>query len=900
MPDARQRDRNGSSGSRADSLDAYRRKRDFARSPEPQGEAGADSDQAFGFVIQKHAARRLHYDLRLLIGGTYKSWAVAKGPSLDPGDKRLAIRVEDHPAEYGNFEGVIPPGEYGGGTVMLWDRGSWSFVPSGGKRGATETPAAALEKGRLKLELDGEKLKGGWALVRMGGKRGEEGRNWLLIKEKDAAARPGEAEDFLAAHDRSVASVRSMDEIAADRDRVWQPGEGEVTGDPAVADPAAQGAGDDRAAASPDPAAIPGAREAAMPGFIAPQLAQAGDKPPRGGDWLHEIKVDGYRLQIHIDNRKGKVRVFTRNGKDWSDRFPDLARAAAALPADHAVIDGEITVEEAGGVPSFAALQQALAGERPDAPTFYAFDLLHLDLYDLRNAALADRKAALRALLEAAGQPGPFRFSDEFAADGERVFAHACRFALEGIVSKKRDAPYRSGRQRTWRKTKCVARQEFVIAGYSPSTTGARRIGSLLLAYHDEAGRLVYAGRVGTGFSERESAGLREMLDARRRSDSPLDHSPVPLPKGLVWTEPELVCEAEYRTWTEDGLVRQAAYKGLREDKPAAEVGLEGTGPPPADVSSGRASSAGSGTTSAGAGPGATLSHPDRLLYPEAGLTKLGLAEYWQTVAEAALPEIAGRPLSLVRCPSGVGGECFYQKHIMAGLAAAVRRLPIREAEGRQDYMAIDDLAGLLALVQMGTLEVHSWGARADDIERPDRLVFDLDPGDGVAWQAVVEAALEVRTRLADLGLESLCKTTGGKGLHVVAPIRRRHGWGAVKAFCRALAEAMAADAPRRFVATAAKSGRKGRIYVDYLRNARGATAICPYSPRAKANAPVAAPVGWDEVPHLHAADQYGVANMARRIAGPAGNPWAAIGEIRQSLTVKALRGLGLDPDKPE
>jgi bifunctional non-homologous end joining protein LigD len=644
-----------------------------------------------------------------------------------------------------------------------------------------------------------------------------------------------------------------------------------------------------------------------MPGFVRPQLARSGDKPPRGGEWLHEIKIDGYRLQLHID--RGDVRAFTRRGKDWTERFPELARAASGLPVDSAVIDGEVSVIAMGGVPSFAALQQRLSGERPGRLAYYAFDLLHLNGRDLRDCALADRKSALRQLLDAAGNPEPFLFSRHFEAEGARVFDHACRFALEGIVSKKRDAPYRSGRQRTWRKTKCVARQEFVIAGYSKPSTGREGIGSLVLACHDADGRLVYAGRVGTGFGEQESADLRRALDNRRMAACPLDDSPVPLPKGLVWARPDLVCEIEFRSWTEDGLVRQGAYKGLREDKPPEEVGPEAPGHGSAGKGAGSGSGSGSGSgKESPAVAGVTLSHPDRLLFPQTGLTKLGLAQYWQIVAEAALPDIAGRPLSLVRCPSGIDGDCFFQKHAMAGLGDAVRRLPIREAEGKRDYLAVDGLAGLIQLVQLGTIELHGWGARAGDIERPDRLVFDLDPGEGVAWAAITAAADELHDRLDGLGLDSLCSTTGGKGLHVLVPLRPRHGWDAVKAFCRALAEAMAADSPKRYVTTAGKARRKGRIYIDYLRNARGATAILPYSPRARPGAPVAAPIGWEDLPFLQSAGQYSVDSMRRRIAGPGpagtesgpsrpNDPWAEIHGRDQALEPQAFRAVGLDPD---
>jgi bifunctional non-homologous end joining protein LigD len=891
VPDARRPGRGGSGSGdgRADDdrLAPYRARRDFSRSPEPRGEAPAHADGTF--VVHRHAARREHYDLRLAIGGTYKSWAVAKGPSVDPADRRLAVHVEDHPLEYGDFEGVIPEGEYGGGTVMLWDRGR--VAPESSKDGKPpDSLQAAYERGRLKLRLEGEKLAGVWALVRMTGKRGGDGRNWLLIKEKDEAARPGGADAFLREHDRSVATGRTVAEIARDRDRVWRPGEGEAA--PAAAgNPAGDAEGSDPSAV-PDPSAMKGARPADLPDFVPPQLAQARDAPPdRGGDWLHEIKFDGYRLQCRVE--RGQARIVTRRGRDWTDKFPVLARAAAAFPVENAIVDGEITVAEAGGVPSFAALQQALSGERPAATVYYAFDLLHLNGCDLRDAALIDRKTALAALLRAAGSPAPILYSEHFEAEGERVFRHACRFALEGVVSKKRGAPYRSGRQRTWIKTKCIERQEFVVAGFAKPSTGPRGIGSLALAYYDGEGRLTYAGRVGTGFTERMGADLRRALEERRAAESPLDRSPVEPPKDIVWVRPELVCEVEFRAWTDDGLLRQSAFKGLRDDKPAEEVALERP-----VAANGREAGAPRRAGRAEVA-GIALTHPDRVLAPDQGLSKLGLAEYWQSVAEAALPEIAGRPLSLVRCPSGRDGECFFQKHAMQGMPDAVRRVAIREDEGEQDHMAVDDAAGLVGLVQMGTLEIHAWGARADDVERPDRLVFDVDPDPDLGWDRVAAAAAELRDRLARLGLESVCKTTGGKGLHVVAPIRRAHRWPAVKAFARALAEAMAADAPERYLATAGKADRRGRIYVDYLRNARGATAVVAYSPRARPGAPVAAPVEWEEVAALGSARRYAVGTMPRRLAALGRDPWADLPRWRQGLTKRAFRALGLYPDDP-
>jgi bifunctional non-homologous end joining protein LigD len=852
-------------------LEQYRKKRDFERTPEPAPSEASKPGEGFSFVVQKHAARRLHYDFRLELNGVLKSWAVTKGPSLDPADKRLAVHVEDHPLEYGSFEGVIPRGQYGGGTVMIWDQGRWE--PEG-------DPEKSYAKGKLTFRLFGERLKGRWTLARMGGRAArEEGyKNWLLIKSHDEWARPGEG-DLLVEDDnvRSVTSGRTMAEIAEAVDRVWT-SEGEVS----PSDVAKQ-AGSVQVRKPPTwpfEIASLGAAAPELPEFIPPELATLADKPPAGQDWVHEIKFDGYRTQCRIENGRAVMR--TRTGLDWTDRFRHLAGAAERLPVSNAILDGEIVALEPSGVPSFALLQETLKTGPTDTLVYYVFDLLFLEDQDLRGIALQQRKSMLEALV--GDTEGPIRFSDHQLGSGPPFFESACRMALEGVVSKQMSAPYKSGRTRDWLKSKCVERQEFVIGGFTKPTAKVRGIGALLLGYYDD-GKLVYVGRVGTGFNEQTSRELREQLDGILADGPPFAALPAEAKRDAIWVAPRLVCEVEYRSWTHDGRLRHASYQGLREDRPPETVTLErsrGNGGG-ADEDAKQERSA----DRAGILENARLTHPDRVLYPQQGLTKRGLAEYYVEVADWILPHVAGRPLSLVRCPSGQGKECFYQKHISKGLPEGLREVMIKESEGEEPYSVVDGVEGLLALVQMNVLEIHPWGSRAEDVERPDRLIFDLDPDPSVGWPQVIEAGLEMRERLAAMKLTSFVKTTGGKGLHVVVPITPRQEWPEVKAFCEAVATAAARDSPDRYTTNMAKAARPGKIFLDYLRNGRGATAIAAYSPRARPGAPVATPLAWDELSPSLGSDHYTVATLPRRLKALAHDPWAEMGKIRQSIAGK-------------
>ena len=829
-------------------LKDYARKRDFARTPEPKPTRAAAAREGHGFVVQKHDARRLHYDLRLELDGVLKSWAVTRGPSLTVGEKRLAVRTEDHPLKYLDFEGNIPKGEYGGGSMIVWDRGRWE--PEG-------DPHKGLTKGHLAFSLAGVRLNGRWHLVRMKPKPGERSEPWLLIKSEDEFARPPGSAEITDEATTSQKSGRTNQELATS---------GEVRADHKARALAAKA----RKLALPDIAKLRGARKGFLPTFLEPTLASPCDKPPSGPKWIHEIKHDGYRIQARVDGRT--VRLLTRKALDWTERFESIARAVRGLGLGSALIDGEIIVEDAGGLSNLNGLQADLKSGRQDRFRYFVFDLLYCDGFDLTAVPLIERKALLQQVMTGVSPAAPLRFSEHLETDGPIMLEHSCRLGLEGIISKRKDLPHRSGRSEDWLKSKCWQSQEFVILGYVPSTAGSALAGSLALGYYD-GGQLAYAGRVGTGWSTSQAASLRADLDklktARPKLKTPL---PAGADKGVVWAEPRLVCEVEYRDWTSDGLIRQSSFKGLREDKPAEEVVLEAGGrqakphpraAKPADV---------------------RLTHPERILWPEPGITKQGLADFYTEVAEWILPHIAGRVLSLLRAPSGVGEKGFFAKHPWAGLTDAVRRVDVGETE---PMLAVDDLAGVLNLVQASVVEIHPWGSRADDLEHPDRLIFDLDPGEDVPWRAVIEAAFAVREKLRTLGLESFVKTTGGKGLHVMVPVAPSLGWKGAKAFTARVAEGLAKDRPDRYVATMAKRARHERIFIDYFRNDRGSTAVGAYSTRAFPRATVSTPLAWDELAEGLRSDHFTVDNLRHRLGFLKHDPWPGFFRLKQTIPAK-------------
>jgi bifunctional non-homologous end joining protein LigD len=900
-------------------LEEYRSKRDFRKTREPAGArgpggaGGAPGTPGLLYVIQKHDASRLHYDFRLELDGVLLSWAIPKGPSLDPHDRHLAARTEDHPLEYGSFEGTIPEGEYGAGTVLLWDRGTWE--PEGDLR-------EMLKKGDLKFTLHGEKLTGSWVLVRMKPhpERGDK-EEWLLIKHRDEQAVDADRQRVLRERPESVASGRSLEEIsAAGQASVWY-------GSQPPSEQTGVRAGEDFAI---KPGALRGATPAPPPRFVLPELATPVKKAPAGGDWLHEIKYDGYRAIARIE--RGEIKMYSRNGKDWTARYAAIAAELARLPVESAVTDGEVAVLLSDGRTSFQELQNALGNEtarrREQGESrllYYIFDLLYLDGFDLTRVAIEDRKDLLRRLLARLGQGGPLRYSNHIPGSGAEMLAQACGLGLEGIVSKRVSSPYRPGvRGAEWVKTKCKNQQEFVIGGYTDPAGARTGFGALLLGVREDGG-LRYVGKVGTGFGEKSLTALASRLGGMRTNDPPFTIDVAKAQKNSHWVRPELVAEVEFTEWTRDGGIRHPSFKGLREDKPAEDVTAEvpvkatdvdmaASAPAPAGGHAGAGRAAATAATepaAAGHGAGATraataangsqingvaITHPDRVFWPTPGVTKLDLIRYYDLVAERMLPYVLNRPIAMVRCPAGVEdgegevrqrggrpGGCFFHKHPAEDFPGPVGRVMITESGGPAPYLTITDAGGLTALAQMGVLEIHIWGSTWPDIERPDMMVFDLDPGPGVEWPALADGARLVREVLRSVHLKSFVKTTGGKGLHVVVPLTPAEGWKEVREFCHRVAEIMVELSPERFTANMSKAKRGGKMYVDYVRNTRGSTSIAPFSTRAKERATVAVPLRWAELSGRIRPDSYTVESLGSRLRRQKDDPWEGFFETRDT-----------------
>lgn len=802
-------------------LKTYRIKRDFAKTTETSGKEEAPSSSTLRFVIQRHDAKRLHYDFRIELDGVFKSWAVTRGPSLDPYDKRLAVEVEDHPLDYGDFEGAIPKGQYGGGTVQLWDRGYW--IPEG-------DPHDGLKRGDLKFSLEGERLQGGWVLVRMKhDRRGGKRTNWLLIKHRDEAARDGDS-DALLKDPKSIASGRSLEAIAAGKGKAptsfitRKPTEtGAVWGSRSVKKPATS------------------STTTVMPRFIEPQLCKLVERATSERGWAHEIKLDGYRMQLRVVS--GDARLRTRKGLDWSAKFAGIAEAASALP--DCMLDGEVVALDKQSAPDFAALQAALSDHQTEEVIFFVFDLLFIVGDDLRELPLRDRKARLKTLLAKSKLPTILRYVDHFETAGDAMLQSACRMHLEGIVSKRLDAPYKSGRGMDWTKTKCRGGHEIVIGGW---TSEGGRFRSLLAGIH-RGKNLVYIGRVGTGFAAETVRRVEPRLKEVESKTSPFAVGASP-PKeaNIHWARPELVAEIEFAGWTVAGKLRQAAFKGLREDKPAREVEAE------KPDKAARAKVAKPVPKVAGGAVvvmGVSISNPDKPLWPDADppVTKGDLAHYYEAVGGWMIDHIKGRPCSIVRAPDGIGGEKFFQRHAMAVSSNLIELVTV--SGDHKPYLQIDWVEGLAAVAQLGAVELHPWNCQPGNPELPGRLVFDLDPAPDVPFRRVIEAAVELHQRLESVGLTSFCKTTGGKGLHVVTALasdRRSPDWRAAKTFAQEVCRRLAADHPDRFNITMAKKDRGGRIFLDYLRNDRMATAVAPLSPRAREGATVSMPVDWPQV----------------------------------------------------
>jgi bifunctional non-homologous end joining protein LigD len=826
----------------ADSLARYNAKRDFAKTAEPAGTVAKSGGNRF--IVQKHDATRLHWDFRLEVDGVLKSWAVTRGPSLDPDEKRLAVRTEDHPLSYADFEGTIPKGEYGGGTVMLWDSGTWEPIP--GKS------AKDLAKGHLHFVLHGERMQGEWLLIRLKPRGKEKAENWLLRKIDDGFA--GATDELVETGLTSVTTGRTMQEIAEGT----KPKQIQGRKRPALSRHPREG-GDPLANRSAARAETPpsmdsrlrgndkgeiGARsrkESKAPPFQQPQLATLVDTVPTGNQWLHEIKYDGYRALIATGS--GGPTIYTRSGLDWTAKFPGIAEAAATLPPG-ALIDGEIVAMK-DGKPDFSTLQEVISAGGEGLVCF-AFDLLAEGGEDLTALPQIDRKERLRALLD--GADDRIRFSEHIIGNGEKLFESMCREGFEGVVSKRADAPYRGTRSKAWLKIKCTHRQEFVILGWTASTARGRGFKSLLLGVNGPEG-LVYAGKVGTGFTTETLLSVRERLDGLA-TEKPAAKVPRPEARGAHWVKPELVAEIAFAEFTAEKVVRHASFLGLREDKPAEAVVAE----EPADLPETAPSSI-------------KISSRDRVIFPESKLTKGDLADYYAGVAPIALPWVAERPISLVRCPQGRAKQCFFQKHDAGSFGEQVQHVDIREKDGSTEpYLYVSDADGMLACVQMGTIEFHGWGSRVADVEKPDRLVFDLDPDEGLDFEVVKKAAEHLKEQLAEIGLTSWPMLSGGKGVHVIVPLVPHAEWPAAKSFCERFARALAQAEPERFTANLKKASRKGRIFIDYLRNQRGSTAVLPYVARARANAPVAAPVTWTELRTIDSAHAFTIQDAATLI----------------------------------
>ncbi len=919
-------------------LSRYRAMRNFDVTAEPRGGAdkdkkkhASDKESQLPFVIQKHAATRLHYDFRLGWRGVLKSWAIAKGPSYYPGDKRLAVQVEDHPMEYGGFEGIIPKGQYGGGTVMLWDHGTWT--PHG-------DVDEGLAKGRLKFTLHGEKLRGDWALIRMGGKAAEEKKpNWLLIKEHDGKERGPNDPPVTEEEPDSVVTGRDLDAIAENQDHVWgskgsqrQKETKESSAPPSqkkstTASHSGKSHLSGRRTSSPPILSLDSelkrTPKESLPKFVPPQLALQVAEAPDGSEWIHELKLDGYRMQGRIENPAGKratsATLLTRSGLNWTHRMPDIAAGLAELSVQSVLLDGEVVVFDEHGRTSFADLQAAFQEDKKKPLTYVIFDLLHLNGHNLRGLPLERRKKILEQILAHASghdqNAAILRYSEHLGAHGGEVFKKACQLGAEGIVSKKVSAPYSSGRSSSWQKIKCIRQQEFVIGGFTPPSKTGVGIGALLLGYYRDD-ELVYAGRTGTGFTQKGRLKMRKMLEKIRQQRPAFANVPADAARDAQWVHPKYVCEVKFATWTADNLVRQASFQGLREDKPAGQVKRELPVDAPEIKDARRSKNADSNPpTTARKKPVASaatrsastksnlrkstisdeafpipLTHPDKQVDSESKLTKRELADYFWAVREHMLPHIVNRPLSIVRCPQGSTKPCFFQKHVTGNLPDGIDGIDIRgrQSGAVESYITISTPLGLADLAQMGVLEIHPWGSSNSDIEKPDRLVFDLDPDEAIRWKTLAESAKEVRSRLRQCKLESFLKTTGGKGLHVVAPIEPEHDWPVIKAFAQAFASQMEAENKRLYLTKMTKAARAGKIYIDYLRNERGATSIAPFSPRARHGAPVAVPMDWKELDNAKP-PRFLVAEFSEWKSRLRHDPWIAMLKKHQSIPANIL-----------
>lgn len=816
-----------------DPLSEYKEKRDFRVSPEPGADLAAEKS-SLTFVVHKHLARRAHYDLRLELQGVLKSWAVPKGPSLDPNHKRLAVPVEDHPLAYSDFEGEIPPKQYGAGAVTIWDRGNWE--PLG-------DPQAGLNAGNLKFRLHGEKLRGTWALVRMKKKSGDKKDAWLLVKERDAFARPETDSDMSLSRQKGMAAGKKILTLPE------------------------------------------GAKPSPLPDVLSPQLATLVDKVPANADWIYEIKLDGYRILARIEGPE--IKLFTRNGQDWTSKLKDLVPAIGALGIESGWLDGELVIIGGNGLPDFGALQAAFDSSRMEAIHYYVFDLPFYAGFDLREAKLADRRVLLAQIVGRSATE-QIRFSEDFKAPGRNIYASACRLGLEGIMGKNKDSVYVSGRTRSWIKLKCTKQQEFVLVGYTESKARKEELKAVLLGFFDEFGRLRYAGRVGTGFDNLTAAKLKQRLDSLSMESSPLYDPPNIEAR---WVRPEMAAEIAFSGWTKEGKVRHPAFRGLRDDKPTKDIvretalnvtGLQSKDPQPPPYQSGHAASEYLGLT---------ISNPARVIDPSTGLRKADLADYYQRAARWILPQLDNRPVSFLRAPAGIHGQLFFQKHAETLRIQGLKVLDISCDPGHPALLEIESPAALIGAVQMNVIEFHTWNASITDCEKPDRMVFDLDPGENTTWSIMLEAAELTRILLEELGLKCFLKTSGVAGLHIVVPLTPRDGWIKVRDFSKAAAQHLARVIPSMFTALSGPKNRLGKIFIDYNRNGRGATTVAAYSARARSGLGVSMPCAWSELASITGGAQWTIANSHLRLESSQ-DPWADYSEIKQVISAASKKRL--------
>ncbi|MGE3317946.1 MAG: DNA ligase D [Candidatus Berkiella sp.] len=803
------------------SLHQYQQKRNFKQTHEPKGKKQDKSNHHF--VVQMHAARHLHYDFRLEQNGVLKSWAVPKGPSLDPSVKRLAVQVEDHPVEYKDFEGVIPQGEYGGGTVMIWDQGTWGKIDDG----------KDLETGAITFSLKGEKLKGKWKLIQIK----TDPKNWLLIKAKDDEACPQDKYDIVEEEPFSVVSGRTLTEIKDEENALWH----EKNSKPRKYNL---------------PKSIKNAvPKRQLPKKFPPQLATLVENPPKGDDWLHEMKFDGYRLISVIND---EVKLITRGQQDWTDKFTQLAVAIEKLRLNDTVLDGELVALDEKGLPNFQLLQKAIKDNSTNKLVYYVFDVIYYQGYDLSSLQLQQRKAILEKILP--HNHPLIRYSSHIKGHGERVFKRAAKLGFEGIVSKNSHSHYSHQRNKDWLKTKINQRQEFVVGGFTAPEGERAYLGALLIGYYGDNNKLHYCGRVGTGFTDDSLHALYTALKNMTIKKSPFA-KPVDKSDNVTWVKPNLIIEVEFKEWTEDYLLRHPSFKGVRNDKTPKQVSIE-------EVHS-----------------SVKLTHPEKILYPKDNISKQQLADFYHVIHEWILPHIINRPISLLRCPNGIDDACFYQKHLSSkDLIDNLKTIIVQEKHKKEPYIYLENMDGLIQLVQMGTLEIHPWSSSIVNIERPNYVTFDLDPADDIAWKEVVKAAFQIKDELENLDLRSFVKTTGGKGLHIVAPIAPRYSWEEVSHFARTFAQFVTLKYPDKYIDTMSKVKRKGKIFVDYLRNQRGATAIAAYSTRARTGAPVSTPLSWQELsPKMHS-DQFTLHNLPKRLHSLSQDPWEDYFRLKQKI----------------